>query len=216
MFTRGTVYDWSPAEENHELGSPRISFDVFRKLDLFEDTRNASKNVKKVYLHIDRIIEKFLERSPLICPFFAKGVCRFRKNCRYEHNIGMHCPLCNEDMAEKWTDQSKHLKKCFQEHLEAEQLEKSRYVRCSMCYVQVVKEHKDFGILENCFHHYCYDCAATLSGNCLICGAETRCVVRRDRLIFDPERKMKHFGMHLKKLSKHADKISGEEDDESN
>jgi len=144
--------------------------------------------------------------SAEICPYFLKGGCRFRKNCRLSHSIGANCPYCAQPLPTTWTQQSKHLKKCWEAQVEEEELVNSVDISCQNCGMDVVAQQQMFGLLNGCIHAYCLGCVEQMwdmrrkAVECPICKKLSNCVIARDRMYFDEERKAKMFGIYMKKL----------------
>jgi len=144
--------------------------------------------------------------SAEICPYFLKGGCRFRKNCRLSHSIGANCPYCAQPLPTTWTQQSKHLKKCWEAQVEDEELVNSVDISCQRCGMDVVAQQQMFGLLNACIHAYCLGCVEQMwdmrrkAVECPICKKLSNCVIARDRMYFDEERKAKMFGIYMKKL----------------
>jgi len=144
--------------------------------------------------------------SAEICPYFLKGGCRFRKNCRLSHSIGANCPYCAQPLPTTWTQQSKHLKKCWEAQVEEEELVNSVDISCQSCGTDVVAQQQMFGLLNGCIHAFCLGCVEKMwdmrrkAVECPICKKLSNCVIARDRLYFDEERKAKMFGIYMKKL----------------
>jgi len=143
-----------------------------------------------------------VEKSDQICPWFLRGGCRFRKNCRLSHDIGGKCPYCGDDLPDTWTQQSKHLKRCWENRIEAQELELSLSLSCEVCGTSQVSS---FALQQNCQHVICSHCWKTSKASpprrreCLLCGTQSEAIIERDRLYFEPDRKSKAFGLFVKK-----------------
>lgn len=198
-----------------------LPFSMFASFDIFEGskTRNPSSFLfgsKRTRIEnnfsVNEQSETELsyneggEESNELCPFFLKGGCRFRKNCRLSHKIGDSCPYCHEILPESWTQQSKHLKKCWENQIEDQELNMSMGKACQQCKVDVLSTVLQFGILNNCECNLCAHCAETRWSHhaqciiCPICNVASTCVMIRDRLYCDEERKCKMMGIYMKKL----------------
>jgi len=145
-------------------------------------------------------------QSSEICPYYLKGGCRFRKNCRLSHNIGPNCPYCGQDLPQTWTQQSKHLKRCWESGVEAEEWELSKSLQCEICEEGIHASRLNFALLASCQHSVCTPCAEKIWDNrkqllkCPSCDTVSTCVMIRDRMYFDADRKSKMFGIYQKKL----------------
>jgi len=207
-----------------------LTFSMFGSTDLFvgnADTQNAraaaveskkrTRDDESSTPTIDEIVDvegegSLSDGSPSastsseICPYFLKGGCRFRKNCRLSHSIGRDCPYCLSVLPTTWTQQSKHLKKCWEGQVENEELANSMDISCQKCGMDVVSQHLMFGLLNNCIHALCLQCVEELWDNrrkcvdCPICKKSSTCVIARDRMYFDEDRKTKMFGIYMKKF----------------
>eukprot|EP00475_Leptophrys_vorax_P011890 TRINITY_DN1835_c0_g1_i1.p1 TRINITY_DN1835_c0_g1~~TRINITY_DN1835_c0_g1_i1.p1 ORF type:complete len:342 (-),score=77.84 TRINITY_DN1835_c0_g1_i1:85-1110(-) len=145
-------------------------------------------------------------QSNEICPYYLKGGCRFRKNCRLSHNIGPNCPYCGQDLPQTWTQQSKHLKRCWENGVEAEEWEASKNLACEICENVICASGLNFALLASCQHSLCTPCAEKIWDTrrqqlrCPACDVPSTCVMIRDRMYFDADRKSKMFGIYQKKL----------------
>jgi hypothetical protein len=145
-------------------------------------------------------------QSSEICPYYLKGGCRFRKNCRLSHNIGPNCPYCGQDLPQTWTQQSKHLKRCWENGVEGEEWELSKELACEVCDRNIIGSRLNFALLGSCQHSLCTPCAEKIWDNrrqqlrCPTCDVVSTVVMIRDRMYFDADRKSKMFGIYQKKL----------------
>lgn len=171
------------------------------EIDLQEDDdENPSEKVA------DDTVDGGNPSSNEICPYFLRGGCRFRKNCRLSHSIGLLCPYCNLDLPQTWTQQSKHLKRCWESGVELEELETSKDLQCDSCRREIVANRLNFALLQECQHPLCVLCAErlwnpiTFNLPCPTCAAASSVVMVRDRMFFDADRKSKMFGIFQKKM----------------
>lgn len=206
-----------------------LTFSVFGMTDMFEDDdirsfdsklsfgtgRSCSSSVSSIVSRKDMDLldsdHEYVSGNPQeLCPFFIRGACRFRKNCRLSHNIGLFCPHCGEDLPQRWTQQSKHLKRCWEDQVCAEEAEQSKGLECQICAVDVMGTNKLFALLSDCDHTLCIDCTSPECSSaqfvgcieCPVCQTQSDAVIPRDRKVFDSERKLKMFGLLRKKLIK--------------
>ncbi|XP_064604731.1 probable E3 ubiquitin-protein ligase makorin-1 [Liolophura sinensis] len=102
----------------------------------------------------------------LLCPFAAKGECRFGEQCAYTH--GDLCELCGMAILHP-TDQEQrdnHMKDCMQV-LEKDMelsfaIAQSKDKSCGICMDKVLEKQppceQRFGIMSNCNHVFCLAC----------------------------------------------------------
>jgi hypothetical protein len=56
-----------------------------------------------------------LEDLSQVCPFFLKGKCRHKGNCKMSHQLST-CPYCKQDMPSGKLASSTHLCRCWKKH----------------------------------------------------------------------------------------------------
>jgi len=205
----------SPGIYQHSGKTPKaLTFSRFGFHDLFdsssplESVRSTTSLQRFTDSSSDADSPVSTESSTEVCPYFLKGGCRFRKNCRLSHQIGADCPYCQQVLPTTWTQQSKHLRRCWESQVDGEELEQSREIACQICLVDVVRTGRQFGLMSGCVHALCVSCAQQLWNprkkciECPICKTVSSCIMPRDRMFFDEERKDKMFGLYLKKEEK--------------
>jgi len=142
------------------------------------------------------------DSSLMLCEYYIKGICRFRKNCRFSHNIGIWCPHCHTKLPRNWTKQSKHLRKCYETIVLNQEIAASFSQICTICESSVLLSGKKFGLLSDCDHVYCLQCISFLTENdeicCIQCQKISDCCIPRDYVILESNRKTKLFALHRK------------------
>eukprot|EP00550_Attheya_septentrionalis_P003388 CAMPEP_0198290886 /NCGR_PEP_ID=MMETSP1449-20131203/8588_1 /TAXON_ID=420275 /ORGANISM="Attheya septentrionalis, Strain CCMP2084" /LENGTH=272 /DNA_ID=CAMNT_0043989445 /DNA_START=65 /DNA_END=883 /DNA_ORIENTATION=+ len=116
-------------------------------------------------------VDPEVAQKQIVCPFFQQGNCHFGESCRYSHSVG-----------------------------DVDDTERSSDTRtCGICLDDVPDSGKQFGLLLNCNHCFCYDCLtkwrqtkastpSTVNKCCPVCREKSDFIVRSSYYCVEEEK----------------------------
>lgn len=137
--------------------------------------------------------------STKVCPFFLQRTCRYASHCRYRHDFGSLCPQCGAEVALDEQSQELHVLQCAESRMMAEERRLSVLLQCEICFDNIVRSGRKFGLLQGCDHAFCLPCIRSWRGStgqtkenlraCPMCRQDSHFVIPSDRMVTDPARK---------------------------
>lgn len=97
--------------------------------------------------------------STPLCRYFARGKCRYGDSCMFSHDLlstGSSSAVCME--ASTAEDQGQKLKSDSSSTMELKKESKEKEYSCGICFEDIKKSEKRFGLLAGCDHVFCNEC----------------------------------------------------------